>query len=220
MDKKGLVIIFTKEADVTLDDIMGKYKLRETDDEILNYKAGYTPKVVIIDRLTQDFVKEKISTEEFLNRLHADLNISPETTKMLAKDIIQDLIPLLDKVPEGKLEEYNTKKDEGKGAQEGALAQEILKKINAKRDIPVAEPETKENPVAKVPTTNVEENAKQIQQIKKDLTPPKAPSLDPNPPINEPAAPARSFEKAKEKLAENKFANEKKGPDDYREPIE
>jgi len=214
MDKKDLVIIFTKEADTVLDEIMEKYNLQETDDKVLDDDEKNLPKIVTIDYLVKDFVKEKISTEKFLDGLSKGLNIPPETTKLMAKDIIQDLIPLLDKVSEDGLEEYNTKKDEEdkKKNQGGTLAQEILRKISAKRGIPdTTAKEPQENPVKEVGISNVEENAKHMD--KQSINTPQ-PNVSPQ---KEDSSPNQGQTK---KVANDKLEPEKKGPDTYREPIE
>ncbi len=206
MPKKNLVIIFTERVDTVVDEIVKTHSLQQTDDEIAQvYREKKLPKVVILYRLIKDLLRENISTQEFLDKLRKDLNISPEATGALAKDIMQKLIPLLDKVPEDELDAYRTKKDEEeRGEQGGDLAQEILRKINIQRGIPVTEPEEQANPVKRVTTSNVEENAKNMPK-NQDYNPPKEVPIE---------TPEEKFKK------DEKFVDEKKGPDDYREPIQ
>lgn len=218
-EKQKILIMFTEEAELYFSTIMEKYNLNESEESrTQKLLEGNLSKVGVIKKIIKGFVGNVISKEDFNASLAKTLSTDEKTTEMISKDITENLLPLIDKVTEDQLKEYilaRDEKDEEKG-QGSDLAQEILRKINAKRGILTAEPEG--NPSMKAPTVSVEENAKQIQQIKRDLNPRTDQTMD------EPA-PAKpdqnaSPKKTDKKVAENKFANEKKGPDSYREPIE
>ncbi len=206
-------IIFTEKADLVLSDIVEKYNLEESEDDAnKKFEEDVDPNEVVLVDLTKDFVRETIPIKEFLDSLRQKLSLSPEITKGIAKDIIENLVPLIDKVPEDQLEAYNTKKDEEEiGEQGGDLAQEILRKINIQRGIPVAEPEEQANPVKRVDIASVEENAENMERAGKNTIKKSEEVL--NAPIQTTRAPEDNDEKSP-------FADEKKGPDDYREPIQ
>lgn len=104
-EQKNLRIIFTKEADLILFDIIKKYNLKESDEETLkNLREGKFSKVVIIDHLAKNFAKEKISEKDLISSLQKDLEVSQQTAKKITEDIKNNLIPLLEKVPEAQFE--------------------------------------------------------------------------------------------------------------------
>jgi hydroxymethylpyrimidine pyrophosphatase-like HAD family hydrolase len=125
---------------------------------------------------------EKISNKEFLDALHKELKISKETTKSIALDIVNNLIPLLEKVPEDQLKEYNRKKlgleknnsntEEVKYKKED-FQEALLQKIRGNLNTSALDEKEEELPappyIKKVPITNVEKNAKKMRDEGKNI---------------------------------------------------
>ena len=104
-------VIFSKEATLSLFGILKKYDLIENDEQVVkNIQERRHPKETMLVIIIKNFVMGKISNHQFLDALHKELKISKETTKNLAIDIMENLIPVLEKIPEGELGEYNNKK--------------------------------------------------------------------------------------------------------------
>ena len=218
--KNNMVILFSKEALVVLYDIKKKHKLEESHEEILKKLQGNkVSKINILVNLTRDLMTEKVSNKEFFDALHKELEISAETTKNLAIDIMHNLIPLLEKIPEDQLEEYNRKKTEleresenpeeevAPGKKEGGeevkkeefkkAKEELFGKLRATVKIEEPEPEKTAAPNLKsVPIVDVEKNAKTIRHAQQ--RPGEVAAV-----VEEAAAP-----------------KEKVKPDPYKEPVE
>lgn len=106
-NKNNIIVVFTENADSVLLDIIKKFNLEETAEEVAkNFKEGRTPKIVIIDNLIQDFVGKIISEKEFIGSLKMKLEISQQTAEQISKEIISKLVPLLEKkedIDEGEI---------------------------------------------------------------------------------------------------------------------
>lgn len=192
-DEKNLVAIFTEEADTILYDIMTKYSLKESDDERINkLMRNKLSNEVILDHEIKNFLKKELSFDQFIKILEANLEIDYQSAENLAKDIKEVLLQFIDLVPEDQLEEYNEKHDKGK-----------LKN-------PTLNNESNVNYIKKIDIKNVEENAEISQQNKLYTDDVKKVIQE----VSQENLPE------KEKLGENRFEDEKKGPDSYREPIE
>ncbi|OGZ69317.1 MAG: hypothetical protein A3D44_02560 [Candidatus Staskawiczbacteria bacterium RIFCSPHIGHO2_02_FULL_42_22] len=178
IEEKNTIIPFSKNATDILYGIEKKYKLEETREETIqrihNHKIH---KINIVATLVRNFILEEISNTEFLDALHKELHISKEAVKNLAIDIVDNLIPLLEKIPEDQLEEYNRKKrskEKNKEAdvkktenKKGEFQEQLLNKIRGDVNIPKPEPkETPATPNLKKPEIeDVEDNAKDIQHV-------------------------------------------------------
>lgn len=103
-EKNNIRIIFTEKADLVLEQIMERFNLEESLEELAKInREGKLFKVVIMNRLVRDFAKEIISKEELIESLQKDLKISQQTAETISKDIINNLVPLLEKIPEEQL---------------------------------------------------------------------------------------------------------------------
>ncbi|MBM3206725.1 MAG: hypothetical protein FJZ43_03845 [Candidatus Staskawiczbacteria bacterium] len=107
----NIVIPLNEKSEAVLLDIIKKHRLEETDEKAFEkvrahklFNDGATLKLV------RDLLSEKINNIQFFDALQSELGISKEATKNLAIDIMQKLVPLLEKIPEDKLQEYNRKK--------------------------------------------------------------------------------------------------------------
>ncbi len=179
-EEKNIAILRNEKSDTILIGILEKYKLQETDGVVLKKAISHELfNETIVIGLTRDLILEKISNKGFLDALHKELKTSKEVTKNIALDIINNLIPLLEKVPEDKLEEYNrknrpklkiNKEDTEKSATEKKEAfarakEELMKKIGV---APAGATPSDEAPMpyTKNPDiADVEENAKTIEHV-------------------------------------------------------
>lgn len=117
-EQKNIRVIFTEKADSVLSGIMGKYGLEENDAQIVKKVQGKNPfNVVVLNRLTKNFAKGTISEKDFISSLQKDLDIpQQQAAEKIFKDIINNIIPLLKKIPEEELRKqpYIEKNDEQK----------------------------------------------------------------------------------------------------------
>src|SRR3989344_2917744 len=111
--QKKIRVLFPREAMSKLADILKKYALVEIDEKLFKrlQKGSYSKETILITTI-KDHLMEKISNHQFLDILHKELDISKEATKKLATDAGNNLIPILKKIPENQLEEYNQKRFE------------------------------------------------------------------------------------------------------------
>ncbi len=229
-EKINIIVIFSAEADNVLADLIKKYNLQEGEDAAFDdTEKDIDPKEIILINLIEGFVLEKISNTEFLEALHKGLGTSKETTKNIALDIVHNLIPLLEKVPEDKLEEYNRKKSEPerkKMAQEEKteskkedFQEELLNKIRA--SAPIQEQELKEEPpapgVKKVDITDVEKNAEKIKQERKPIVSGTQPEVKPATPT---PAPSPAPTPAPQPPTPSTPPPQSVKPDPYKEPLD
>lgn len=104
VEEKNIRIVFTERADLVLLEIMKRYNLEENDEKrAKNLKEGRVSNIVIIDRLTKEFAKKIISEKSLIDSLKKDLEISQQTAEKIAKDITNNLVPLLKKYSEEEL---------------------------------------------------------------------------------------------------------------------
>lgn len=97
-------IIFTEEADNALANILSKYGLEESDEQIIKKdeeeKSSYEYAIVeFTKKLTQGSILEK----DLIASLQKELNIPQPTTEKIAKDVKEKLLPLVEKVSEEEL---------------------------------------------------------------------------------------------------------------------
>jgi len=203
-EQKNIIVSFNEKAITVLGNIESKYSLEENLEEAVKALRENKPfKINILVNLTRNLMVEKISNTGFLDALQKELKISKETTKNLALDIMDNLVPLLEKIPEDQLEEYNRKKSEVERKNEETetpkdekekLKEDLLEKLREHQNMP-KEPEPEEPPpvpqVKKVTVEDVDKNAQKIQHIQQK---------------EKPATPVEKVEQAP--------------PDPYKEPIE
>ena len=116
-EQTKILIIFTEKADLMLSSIIKKYALQETETEAFKkYKAGKLPKIVILDHLAGNFALKIISENDLVVSLQKELETTQQIAENISKDIINNLVPLLDKVSEDQLENYNLKKQPNSGS--------------------------------------------------------------------------------------------------------
>jgi hypothetical protein len=157
MAEQKIIIPLNEKSYKILIGIMGKYKLQENDDEALvKVKEGKLFNENIAIQLTRNLMLEKISNVEFLNALHENLKTEKETTKKIALDIVNTLIPALEKVPEDKLKEYNSRNNpENEITEKEPVIEGPGKKNTPPKKLPYSK---------KVEIPNVEENAKHMEK--------------------------------------------------------
>lgn len=219
-ETKDIVIPLDEKSYAVLLGIIEKHKLVEDEKEVLEKAQTHAPfNETVAIGLTRGLILEKISNQEFLDGLHKELKLSKEEVKNLAIDIADNLIPLLEKIPEDHLEAYNRKKTLEQNPPEDSLGKEdgknstqelILAKINknnAEKEVikTTAQEKNQPHPYTKnVGVKSVEENAKKME---KNLTSQKEEII---------AKEHEEPSKVKTVLPQS----EQKGPDDYREPLE
>jgi len=239
--QKKIRVLFPREAMSKLADILKKYALVESDEKLLKrlQKGSYSKETILITTI-KDLLMEKISNHQFLDILHKELDISKEATKKLATDAGNNLIPILKKIPENQLEEYNQKRFE---LEEGLLKKQReveWKKEKAER---LAQIEKKDL-IAQIERTD-EAKKESFQIAKKELlkkigvkanAPKPEPEAKPNLPYSKKIEIKSVEENAKQMTNEGKNITTKesaglpqkdavpqepqKKPDAYQEPIE
>lgn len=154
-EQKNIRVIFTEKADIILSDIIKKYGLQETEDETFKkFKEGKLPKIIIIDHLTKDFTKGTITEKELISSLQKDLNIPQQIAQEITKEIINNLVPLLEKISGEQLEKDNLKDQPT-----------TPKNIMPSKD----EEESFQSAIRRPSISNVEENKKDLGKIKKPI---------------------------------------------------
>ena len=100
-NQNNIRVIFTDKAHSALDDIIKKFDLTESiEEDIKRTKEGKLSKIVIINHLSKDFALEKIPEKDLTAFLQKDLEASPQIAIDIAKEIINQIVPLLEKIPE------------------------------------------------------------------------------------------------------------------------
>ena len=201
MEKNNNQIIdFVLPGDITLaeviDDILKKNGLKESLEEYYDESnKDKEPRVVIIRNAALVILQKKIPEEKLVELLQKHLETSQETAQKTVNDINQKLIPFAKIINLEKESKIEDQKEE--------FREKLIEKINANRNIATEDEEKYPLPYSKkLDITNVEENAKIIQKEKKFTEENKN----------------KTIEETK-KFGDNKFANEKKDQDTYREPI-
>lgn len=165
-EQKSIRIIFTNKADLILDGIIKNFQLEENVDEFAKrLSQGKLSKNVIISNLSKDFAKGILSEKDLINSLQKDLEISSTTAEQISKEIINKLIPLLEKVPEEKLTDPVSREEVSKRIfgeeikQNPASVPEKNEKILKPEKNPIfaKEPIITEKPIKKPKKTAVEE---------------------------------------------------------------
>lgn len=229
MNKKNIKIIFTEEADPVFDNIIKKYNLQETDTQAWEkFQKNKDANVIIVDRLSIDFAEEKITEKQFAESLKKDLGIDPQTAEKLSKEIKTNLIPLLEKVPEKKIE---TREPEEPG--DFDLTPTPPKHGSSVEEKIISTPKTpaSKGALQKMLATNYAQPKPSIPTIKmpqKNTAPvPTTKKDEPDIKIgtrekitNEPAVEEDMYGAPKKIPTGEQFKKEKKGSDSYREPIE
>lgn len=194
-EQQKIRIILTDKASLVLSDIVKKYGLQDTDEVAFQkMKAGISSQMVIINSLAADFASGMILNKDLTNSLQKYLEVSRQTAEGLCKEIITNLVPLLDKIPEEKFETPVIKEEFFREPSQGVKAD-----AERKKDMDVF-------PVIKPLTRAVEQTEKNIQsQMEKSgddsvLLQKKIP-----------------IEEFKKKISQTSKSS---GPDNYREPIE
>lgn len=184
-------IIFSEKADMVLEDIIKKYNLGENDDEIIKRLSEHKPSsIVIIDEITKNFVQQNLSEKDLITALQKDLGVSQQTAKKMSEDIKNNLVPLLEKVPEIEFEKPT-------------IGMKTMPAIPIREDLTISEanlPPYQKKPL-EIPSEEIIrkniENFKNTEQV----------------PETEKPVVKKPFEKEKPKPSQ-------KSSDTYREPIE
>ena len=115
--KNNIRVLFTSKANLALEEIMKKFNLQDSDEKyIARIKENKLPKIVVIDHLAKDFVKGNILENDLISSLQKDLEVSSQTAEQISKEIINKIIPFLEKAPE-------------KNFKDPAFVEEISKKV-------------------------------------------------------------------------------------------
>lgn len=230
-DLNNLRVLFTEKADSMLGEILKNNGLQESEEEFFSkLKQGKDPKEIIIRDAATTIAKKIISEGKLVELLQKHLEVSKEITEKIVAEIKKNLLPLLRVYPDEKFDDpafqekvseeifgpesnelerknQEDEQEEGKREEFRKAKELLLDRIKANAPKPAPE-KTPPMPYDKNPQiTNVEKNAK---NMKENLTDKKDEI------ISEIEKDAAEVKKAKTVLPQE----EKKGPDDYREPIE
>lgn len=171
-NQQKILTIFTDKGQSVFSGMMRKYDLDQNQEELFAaLEKGQPFKEEMLKEMIRMLAKEVISEKDFTDALQKALRINLETAKQITTDVVTNLLPLIDKVPENKLEEYNKKKDQELEDQKNTFADELLRKIRAGKG---GQPEAANQPapvnrVKKIPIGNVEENAEQLQKTRQPI---------------------------------------------------
>jgi|SRR3989344_68237 len=109
--QKNIIVIFNERAELSFSSIIKRYNLEENEeDDLKKLMEGKLSTLVIIKKIIRAFVGEIITKKDFDDSLQKVLHRDEQIVKIISKDIMENLVPLLDKVSEDKLQEYNRKK--------------------------------------------------------------------------------------------------------------
>lgn len=104
--KNNIRIIFTDKANFILNGIIKNFNLEEPPEEFIKkIKEGKPSNLITIDRLIKNFVSQDMSEKDLISLLQRDLGLSLQIANEIAKEIINKIVPLLEKVPEEKFKD-------------------------------------------------------------------------------------------------------------------
>lgn len=104
IEQNNIRIIFTEKADLYLEQIIKNFNLEESFEESAKRnREGKLFNVVIVNHLVRDFAKEIISEKELIDSIQKEMEVSRQTAETISKDIVNNLVPLLEKIPEEQL---------------------------------------------------------------------------------------------------------------------
>ena len=131
--KNNIVIPLDEKSENVLIEIVKKHKLEETENQAFEkVKLGKHFNDGLIINLVRELLLDKINNIQFLNTLQSELKITREKTKNLSLDIINDLIPLLKKIPADKLQEYSRqKRDDDERLENNIRVKELINRQSA-----------------------------------------------------------------------------------------
>jgi hypothetical protein len=217
VEKEKLRIILTEKGDAMILDILKNHGLEESDAEYFNKSIkGQEPRFMIIRAAAITILQKKIPEQKLIELLEEHLEIPKNTAEKILSDTKEKILPELKIYPD---EQFNDPDFREKVSQEifGSETQatsseiktqtdELIKKLSANKNIVVPQPleQKKVTYIKKAPVTNVEKNAQDIQKSRQNV----GPQRD------------KTAEQETKKFGDEKFTNETKGPDTYREPIE
>lgn len=172
VEKQNIIVPLSEKADLVVSNLIERHGLEENEEETLKkLKENKLFNSSIIVKLTRDFVKETISEKELVESLKKGLEIPQQAAEKISKDIINNLVPLLEKIPEKELRETKTEKEVGGGP---TITMPVkppidLEKVPPKKEIP--EPTfNKPLQVKKPPTPKIPEEIKETKTSKKGDT--------------------------------------------------
>ena len=203
-------IIFDFPEDISIvditDQILGGNGFKESSEEFFDKNTkGIEPLALIIRDAALALFEKKIPKDKLAGILAKHMKISGEVAEKIVEDINIKLVPFAKIIDlTAKTAEKQAPEIMSEQAKKEAFArakEDLLKKIGGQKSIPVQE--KVEMPYKKAPDiTNVEKNAKQIEQERKSI-------ISNN---QAPAAPA--------KPAPTPAPTPEAKPDPYKEPIQ
>lgn len=176
-------------------DILDKNNLREPIHAWLKRDNTKESRVIIIRDAALVLFQKKIPEEKLVEFLAKHLEASKETAEKVVQDIKEKLIPYT--------KTADLSKNPQNGDQKEKYREELLKKINANRNIPTPEEKETSPPYyKKIEIADVEKNAENMRKEGKNIT---------------------TEEKSKfpqKNEADQKSSTQNNNSDTYREPIE
>ncbi len=188
-----------------INEILKKNGLEESSKDYFNkFVKGIESRTIIIRDATISLFQRKASEKTITELLGKHLKISKEKAEKIIQDVSQKLIPFAKII--------NSENELNNKDQVVKLKEELLKKIKADENNPISVSEEKDTHmhIKKVPITNLEKNAENIeedigsQEIEEDIG----------------SQENEIIEEKNKKFGDNKFKEERKGSDTYREPVE
>jgi len=155
---------FSDDAEQMFFSILKKYNLDETDDQVFSKLEVNQPFFgEIVMNITRNFFEGSIKKGDLSSLLKEKLNISMETSEALAKDIEEQIIPLVQKI------EAPSEEEEEKGEEEFITKEE--QELEKEPDIfPQAKPtEVIEKPKLEPPPTTQTEQPKKPDTYRESI---------------------------------------------------
>lgn len=129
-------IIFSDEAETTFIDIIRKYNLEETDEEMeRQWEQDLPSKKVILDQFAKDVADKKIKKENYADYLAGALSVPRDMAQNIANEIENKVVPLLEKFSEPELTETIKESDTFPKIKPPIEVEEALERVeNAKEE--------------------------------------------------------------------------------------
>jgi len=160
---KNQTVVFILPDDISridiVDEILKNNGLEESADEFFEKDIqGIEPRSIIVRDAAITIAQKKISEEKVIELLAEHLEIKKHTAEKIVQDIKEKLIPF------ARVIEESENLESGENFQE-----ELLNKIRTGRSAPATKEEPPESYLKKVPITDVEKNAQEMEEEGKNL---------------------------------------------------
>ena len=194
MAEQKIRALFTEKSDLAISDIVKNFRLEESYEELMKKEEqDKNTNELAISLLAKEFTQGNISEANLILSLQKDIEISKETAEKISKEIINKVVPLLEKVPEEKLHNFEFKEDIAKKDEERPALSKTKEALYSK---PLIDSQEKSKLSDEIILEDKNRTQEPLENLKTKKILPKKP-IQPKP-----------------------LQSKKTGPDSYREPIE